>query len=185
MNIILRESNSLILDSQFFLVKRGRGFIRVIFENGQVYNCAFHSGDIVGNFFSFHKPNFLDNFQLPFHFEIVTISEFTELELLDLNYVNDNFINQFVIQLLRQNFINIVHFLLPKQLSFLLTLLDISENGIVNKECLTYENFHMSKSSFYSIYSQMKKEKILSEGKNSILLNMAKAMKKMSSCIES
>lgn len=184
MNIILREGNSLILDSQFFLVKKGKGFIRVIFENGQVYNCTFHNGDIVGDFFSIHRPSFLDNFHLPFHFEIMTISEFTELELLDIKYVNDNFCNQFVSQLLRQNFINIIHFLLPKQLSFLLTLIDISENGVVNQECLTYENFHMSKSSFYSIYSQMKKEKILSEGKNRILLNMARVMKKMSSCVE-
>lgn len=52
--------------------------------------------------------------------------------------------------------------------------LHLNDNGYVYKKEISYENFNISKSQFYLIYSNLKKENFLSEVDNKIFLNLKK-----------
>ena len=53
-------------------------------------------------------------------------------------------------------------------------IVELKEDGYVYKKEISYENFNISKSQFYLIYSNLKKENFLSEVDNKIFLNLKK-----------
>lgn len=49
-----------------------------------------------------------------------------------------------------------------------------NEKGVLSKEHIRFENFTMSKSQFYSLYAELKKEKYIIEKKSQIFLDLGR-----------
>lgn len=174
MQILLKKSNMFTLDSELFLIKKGKVFFKIVFSNGKIYNCIFKKGEIIGDFFYFFNIDLFKKFNIEFHLEIMAISDLVELEKVEFIQDFTSITYKLIQQLLKHSFINYLQVMFPKQISFLITLLSLSENGVVHKYNCNFENFHMSRSMFYHIYSTLKKEKFFSEKKEKIFLDSIK-----------
>lgn len=174
MQILLKNSNVFNLDSELFLIKQGKVLLKYVFNNGKVFNCIFTKDEIVGDFFYFFNINFFKKFNIEFYLEVVAISDLVKLEQIHFEKDLNTFNNKLVQQLLKQTFINHLQVIFPKQVSFLITLLALSENGIVYKNNCNFENFHMSRSMFYNIYSGLKKDNFFLEKKEKLFLDSFK-----------
>lgn len=184
MNMTLKASNTLELKNGFFLIKKGKVFVRSIFENGKIIgsNIIFQKGDIVGDFLKL-VPIDIESFHLNIILEIIAIEdcEFEKIEIPNFpnNDEQTNLYEKIIFQLAKKHALDILYILLPKNLYIIAVLSLMSQQGIINKKNINPENFNMSKSQFYNLYSKIKKEKIFTEKKEQICLNLKEVANKL------
>lgn len=176
--ISLNKSERYFLDGKFFLVKRGKVITRDILENGKIITSenSLKEGEVIGNFFNILPEN---NFFVPeIDIEVEALENNTILEEFAFSFdkiMGDIYIQKIFSQLVKKAIIKFLQQLYNTKGYILAILkLHLNDNGYVYKKEISYENFNISKSQFYLIYSNLKKENFLSEVDNKIFLNLKK-----------
>lgn len=175
--IYLQKKETKFLENKFFIVKTGKVIIKNILENGEIIvNENFiNKNEIVGNFFLLSSNN---EFMLPeigIEIEAIENSILEEIHISEQDLSNNLILKKIVSQLIKSYTINFLsHFYdKPKFLLILLKLYADSEGKFLKKD-IHYENFNISKSQFYLILSNLKKQNYLKENNNKITLNLKK-----------
>lgn len=178
--IILEKSKTLYISDNFFLIKNGKILIKYIFENGKIsgHNFVLKKGDIIGNFFKLIPSNEIKySFKLEFLVEIIAL-ENSELESIKLPYFStynlNNIYEKIIYQLLKKQALDTLYIILPKYLYVMAIFLFMSSTGNIDKKNIDPENFNMSKSQFYNVLSKIKKQNIIIEKKENIIVNTEK-----------
>lgn len=179
MNIIsLDKQQRYFLDGKFFLVKKGRIIARDILENGKIITNENYlvEGDLIGNFFILLPKS--DLFIPEIEIEIEALEDNTILEefkFFSETIFSNIYLEKVVIQLIKKSMFKFFYQLYNTK-GYILAILKIylnNRNFILKKE-IHYENFNISKSQFYLIYSKLKKENFITESNNKIFLNLDK-----------
>lgn len=176
--IILNKKERYFLEDKFYIVTSGSVCAYDIFENGKYIpkEACFKKGEIVGNFFEIYPS---ENLVLPeMEVEIIAIEDNTIIEEFKFEkrvLVNNLEFSKIVTQLLKENIFKLFYHLYDKK-GYLLALLKFYANdqGVLLKEQLHYENFLISKSLFYNVYTELKEEKYIREIDKNIKLNLNK-----------
>lgn len=179
MNIIsLDKQQRYFLDGKFFLVKKGRIIARDILENGKIITNENYliEGDLIGNFFTLLPRR--DLFIPEIEIEIEALENNTILE--EFKFSSEEiFCNVYsekvVIQLIKKSIFKFFYQLYDTK-GYILAVLKLYPNNrtFISKKEIHYENFNISKSQFYLIYSKLKKENFIIESNNKIFLNLDK-----------
>lgn len=165
MEINLIENEIMLLDSNFFILKKGEIIVRYIFEDGKISNFEFplNPGDINGNFFNLLSDD------SPFYNEVtveIQANKDSTIEVfeLDSNKVDFEILNKMILQLTKQLIIKLWFQLYSKE-NFILLLLRIYTKKYNKslKKHIKYEIFNISRSQFYLLYSKLKKQKNIIE----------------------
>lgn len=174
----LNKKERHFLDGKFFLIKKGKVISRDILESGKIIsneNCL-KAGEIVGDFFKF-LPNT----------QILILETEVEIEALEDNSVLEEFdfcpdiiaqndgLQKIILQLIKKNMIKFFYQLYDTK-GYILAILKLyaDNNGRILKSEINHENFNISRSQFYLLYSSLKKDKFISEEKKNIYLNVNK-----------
>lgn len=179
MNIIsLDKQQRYFLDGKFFLVKKGRIIARDILENGKIITNENYliEGDLIGNFFTLLPRR--DLFIPEIEIEIEALENNTILE--EFKFSSEEiFCNVYsekvVIQLIKKSIFKFFYQLYDTK-GYILAVLKLYLNNrtFISKKEIHYENFNISKSQFYLIYSKLKKENFITESNDKIFLNSDK-----------
>lgn len=175
--IYLQKKESMFLEKKFFIIKKGKVIVKNLLENGEIIvnaNCV-NKNEIVGNFFLLSSNN---EFLLPnigIEIEAIKDSVLEEIHISKKDIFNNLILKKIVSQLIKSYTINFLSYFYdtPKFLLILLRLYADSE-GNLSKKDIHYENFNISKSQFYLIFSKLKKENYLKEKNSEISLNLEK-----------
>lgn len=176
--IILNKKERYFLYNKFFLISSGSVSAYEIFENGKYLpkSGKLKSGDIIGNFFYHFLP---PEFNLPeIEVEVIALEDNTILEefSFDINEISENFhLNKLIFQLIQENIFRLFYHLYDKK-RYILAVLKYYSNpsGVIFKDQIRTENFSMSKSQFYSLYNELKQDKLIIEEQHYIVLNLEK-----------
>lgn len=176
--ITLDKRDRYYLDGKFYIVKKGKAITRDILENGKIVtneNCL-GSGEIVGNFFKLINPS--DIYIPEIEVEVEALEDNTVLEKLDFNpsmLKSDPFFSKVIDHLVKKSLIKFFYQLYDTQ-GYILAVLKLYNNdsGFIYKKDINYENFNISRSQFYLVFSKLKKEKYILEVNDSIYLNLKK-----------
>lgn len=176
--ITLDKRDRYYLDGKFYIVKKGKAITRDILENGKIVtneNCL-GSGEIVGNFFKLINPS--DIYIPEIEVEVEALEDNTVLEKLDFNpsmLKSDPFFSKVIDHLVKKSLIKFFYQLYDTQ-GYILAVLKLYNNdsGFIYKKDINYENFNISRSQFYLVFSKLKKEKYILEINDSIYLNLKK-----------
>jgi len=179
MNIIsLNKTERYYLDGKFYIIKKGKIISRDILENGKIltYENYLTSGEVIGNFFRF--LNIKDIYIPDIDIEIEALENDTILEELNFDsniLTDDNFISKIITHLAKKTLIKFFYQLYDTQ-GYVMSILKLYNNdsGFISKKELNYENFNISKSQFYLIFSKLKKEKYILDDSEGIYLNLKK-----------
>lgn len=176
--VVLNKKERYFLEGKFYIVTNGSLCAYDIFENGKYIpkEACFKAGEIVGNFFEIF-PN--KNLVLPeMEVEIMAMEDNTIIEEFKFEkrtLITNLEFSKIISQLLKENIFKLFYHLYDKK-GYLLAILKFyaDEKGILLKEQLHYENFLMSKSLFYNVYTDLKDEKYIKEVNKNIKLNLNK-----------
>lgn len=176
--IVLKRKERMIVEDKFFRVVSGKVNVCDIFANGKSFpkDGYLQAGDLIGNFFSYFHDDKIPSIEI--EMEITALENNTVIEEIQLNReeINkNNKVKEMLIQLIRENAFKLLQFSHDKK-GYLLVVLKYyaNEKGKLSKEDIRHENYIISKSQFYSIYTQLKKEKFLEEKEEGIYLNLPK-----------
>lgn len=178
--IVLRKKERYFLSDKFYLVINGSICAYDIFENGKSLpkEGCFKKGEIIGNFFRCFPT---ENLPLPLpetEVEIVAMEDNTIIEefKFEAKNISTNLgLSKIIVQLLKENIFKLLYHLYDKK-GYLLAILKFyaDDKGVLLREQIHYENFLMSKSQFYNIYTSLKEEKYLKEENKNVKLNLKK-----------
>lgn len=172
--IILNPNEKYYLDGKFFLVKKGKIITKDILPNGKIIsneNCL-REGEIIGNFFNFLKCECLSIPEVDIEVEALEQSILEEFKFPQLdNYIFEKMLSQ----LIKKSTIKFLYHLYDKK-GYILAVLKLyaDSDGKIPKKEINYENFNVSKSQFYVLFSKLKQDKFLKEEKNKIILDIKK-----------
>lgn len=184
MERILKAKEKLLLNNKYYIIKIGKVITKDILSSGKIISNeeCLREGEIIGNFLNFFT---ISNFYIPeVEVEIEALEE-TILEefLFEKNiFSKENLIIEKLIQhLIRKAIIKSLYQIYSKE-AYILAILKLyaNNNGILSKKEISYENFNISKSQFYLIFSKLKSENYLYEIEKNIYLNLDKINKKLS-----
>ncbi|MGL5413956.1 hypothetical protein [Cetobacterium sp.] len=175
--ISLKKHKQLFIENNFFVIHKGRVNIKIILENGNAIggDICFQDSDIIGNFFLLSS---IPNISFPYISLEVKALEDTILEefyVHQIKILNNFYLDSMLKYLIKHYYLKLLSHIYNKKM-YILILLSFyaTSKGIILKKHIHYENFNISKSQFYLIYSKLKKENYLEEKNNKILLNLAK-----------
>lgn len=181
--IILKKRERYLLADKFYMIKNGSICAYNIFENGKCIpkEVCLKKGEIIGNFFQYLPSENLSLSIPETEIEIVAMEENTIIEEFnfDSKVISSNLgLAKIINQLLKDNIFKLFYHLYDKK-GYLLAIFKFYANskGIVSKEQIHYENFLMSKSQFYNIYTNLKVEKFIREIDKNIYLDLEKINK--------
>lgn len=183
--VILEKGEIFFLDGKFFLIREGRVISRAILPNGRVIsheNC-FREGELVGNFFGFLENQLLDSRLLVPEIEIqIEVLEnetvLEEISLTSRDIAQYKYLEIMIIQLIKTSLIKSLHLLYDSKRYILAVLkLHANEKGVILKNEVKYDNFNISRSQFYLLYSNLKKEEFIVEDRQFVKLNIKKVDK--------
>lgn len=176
--IVLNRHDRYYLDGKFYIVKKGKLISRDILETGKVITNEnfLKKGEMIGNFFEFLPQN---NMMLPeIDIEVEALEDDTVLE--EFNFCSKDifqniYFEKIIIQLIKKSMIKFFYQLYDTK-GYIMAILKLYANGegIIAKKEINYENFNISRSQFYLIYSKLKKEKYITEIGKKIQLNLTK-----------
>lgn len=176
--IILKKKERMIVEDRFFRIVSGKVNVCDIFANGKSFpkDGYLQAGDLIGNFFTYFHGDKIPYIEI--EMEITALENNTIIEEIQINRdeINKNHrVKEILIQLIRENAFKLLQFSHDKK-GYLLVALKYYANDIgkLAKEDIRYENYIISKSQFYSIYTQLKKEKFLEEKEEGVYLNLPK-----------
>lgn len=177
LKVDLSSNEKYYLDGRFFLITKGKVITKDILASGKIIsneNCL-REGELVGNFFNI-SSNF--NVNLPeIDVEVEALEETTleEFKFSKKDILKNTVFEKMLSQLIKKSIIKFLYQLYDSK-GYILAILKLyanSDNEIPKKE-ISYENFNISKSQFYLIYSKLKKENYIIEEKNLVKLNIEK-----------
>lgn len=175
--IRLNPSEKYYIDGKLFLIKKGKVITKYILPNGKIIsneNCL-REGEIIGNFFSFLKCNYFSVPEVDVEVEALENSLLEELKFSELELLNNCVVEKMLSQLIKKSIIKFLYQLYDKK-GYILAILKmyVDSKGRIPKKEIKYENFNISKSQFYAIFSKLKEDKFLKEKENEIILNLKK-----------
>lgn len=173
------------LDGKFFIVKKGKLVSRDILDSGKIITNENYlkEGDLIGNFFEFLPDN---NIILPeIDIEVEALEDGTILEEFEFS-ADDIFQNiyfeKILMQLIKKSMIKFFYQVYDTK-GYIMAILKLyaDDEKTIAKKDINYENFNISRSQFYLIYSKLKKEKFIIEKEKKIILNIEKIDEYLSS----
>lgn len=175
--IVLNPNEKYYLDGKFFLIKKGKVITRDILPNGKIIsneNCL-REGEIVGNFFSFLKCEYLSVPEVDIEVEALEKSVLEEFKFSQLEIMSNSTFGKMLSQLIKKSTIKFLYQLYDKK-GYILAVLKLYADfeGKIPKKEINYENFNVSKSQFYAIFSKLKQDDFLKEEEKQIVLNIQK-----------
>lgn len=98
-----------------------------------------------------------------------------EFHFTSKDILNNIYLEKLFFQLIKKNMIKFFYQLYDTK-GYILAILKLyaDDSGIILKDEISYENFNVSKSQFYLLYSKLKKEKFIQEENKKIYLNLDK-----------
>lgn len=177
--VILKRKERYLLNGNFYKIIRGSVTAYDIFENGKSLpkDGCFKNGDFIGNFFGCFDQK--DSLLFPeTEVEIVALEDNTILENFTFSRKeigNNIVLEQLILRLARENIFKLFQYLYDKK-GYILAVLKFSANdrGYVVPDYVHPENFNMSRSQFYSLYTKLKNDRYVIETKNSVQLDLEK-----------
>ncbi len=177
LKVDLSSNEKYYLDGRFFLITKGKVITKDILASGKIISneSCLREGELVGNFFNI-SSNF--NVNLPeIDVEVEALEETTleEFKFSKKDILKNTVFEKMLSQLIKKSIIKFLYQLYDSK-GYILAILKLyanSDNEIPKKE-ISYENFNISKSQFYLIYSKLKKENYIIEEKNLVKLNIEK-----------
>lgn len=163
--IRLKRGERYFLNDKFFIIKKGKISSKDILENGRIIASEdfLRTGEIIGNFFRF-LPKIKINFP-EIEIEVEAVENDVILEEIDFSYgslQNNGYLGKMLECLIKKAAIKFFYQLYDTKGYILVVLkLYLNDNKFIEKEEIRYENFNISKSQFYLIYSALKKEKFI------------------------
>ena len=175
--IKLNPHEKYYLDGRFFLIKKGKVITKDILPNGKVIsneNCL-REGEIVGNFFNFLKCEYLSVPEIDIEVEALEKTILEEFKFSHPEIISNVIFEKMLSQLIKKSTIKFLYQLYDKK-GYMLAILKLyaDSKGKIPKKEINYENFNISKSQFYVLFSKLKQERFLKEEKNDIFLNLEK-----------
>lgn len=174
--IFLNKNEKYYIEDKFFLIKKGRVITKDILANGKVIANEYcvEEGEIIGNFFSFLN----EKFEIPeLHIEVDALkeTELLEFEFSKNEVLNNKIFEKVLKQLIQRSVIKFLYQLYDTK-GYIMAILKLyaDEYGTIIKKEISYENFNISRSQFYLLFFNMKKEGYLKEDKKHINLNLEK-----------
>lgn len=177
-NIILQKRQSKLTDKKIFIVKSGKIITRDILETGKVITNESYltAGELVCNFSKFLL---LQDFKVPeIEVEIVAMENNTILEELNVTVdelMGNSYSQKIICSLLKKVSLKLFYQLYDTK-GYVLAVLKLyrERKKFIYKADIHYENFNISKSQFYLIYRNLKKESFLTEVNDKVYLNSKK-----------
>lgn len=178
--IVLKKKERIFIDNRFYIILKGSILAYDIFQNGKYLpkGGKFKEGDIIGNFFSLK----INNLSLPeVSVEGVALEDDTILEEFKFNpevFFSSTGVEKILFQLIKENLFKLFYQLYDKK-RYILSVLRFytDKSGKLSKEYVRFENFAISKSQFYSLLTELKKDKFILEKDNELFLNLKKVEK--------
>lgn len=175
--IKLNPYEKFYLDQQFFLVKTGKIITKDILPNGKIIsneNCL-KEGDIIGNFFNFLECEALNIPNIDIEIEALEETTLEKLDRFQLTALNNSIFEKVLLHLIKKTTIKFLHHLYGNK-GYILVILKLysDQNGKISKKEINHENFNISKSQFYLLYSKLKQENFFVENKKEIILDIKK-----------
>lgn len=176
--ITLNKKDRYFLDGKFFIVKKGKLISRDILETGKIItneNCL-KEGELIGNFFEFLPKN---NLMVPeVDIEVEALEDETILEEFKFSssdILKNIYLEKIISQLIKKSMIKFFYQLYDTK-GYIMAILKLyaDNNGKILKSEINYENFNISRSQFYLIYSNLKKEKFIFEKEAVVYLDLSK-----------
>lgn len=174
--IFLKKSEKYCIDDKFFLIKEGRVITKDVLANGKVIanECYLGEGEIIGNFFSFSTGRI----ELPeIHIEVDALenTKLVEFEFSKNDILTNQTFGKVLKHLVQRSVIKFLYQLYDTK-GYIMSILNLyaDSKGVVNKKDINYENFNISRSQFYLLLLNMKKDGYLKESNNHIHLNLEK-----------
>lgn len=177
-NVILNNRERYFLEDRFFLVKKGKIITRNILENGKLIanEYSLKAGDLVGNIFKLSPAEEFPH--LDVDIEIEAIEDGTVLEELDVDIekISKDFLLSKLLNSFSKRILASLFFHVYDSKGYILAILKLyfSDKKCLPIENIHFENFNLSKSQFYLVFSKLKKEGYIRESNNTITLNMKK-----------
>lgn len=175
--IKLNSSEKYYVDGRFFLIKKGKVITKYILPNGKIIsneNCL-REGEIIGNFFNFLKCKYFFIPEVDVEVEALEYSILEEFKFSESELLNNWIFEKMLSQLIKKSTIKFLYQLYDKK-GYVLAILKmyVDSKGRIPKKEIKYENFNISKSQFYAIYSKLKEDKFLKEIEKEIILDIQK-----------
>ena len=174
--IFLNKNDKYYVDDKFFLIKKGKVVTKDVLANGKVIanEYCLEEGEIIGNFFSFSN----ERFEIPeIHIEVDALeeTELLEFEFSKNEILNNKIFGKVLKQLVQRSVIKFLYQLYDTK-GYIMAILKLYADGlgVIRKKEINYENFNISRSQFYLIFLNMKKEGYLKEDKEHISLDLQK-----------
>lgn len=182
-DISLKKKEALFLDNdKIYSIVSGKIIVREVFSNGKIVNSEVPlvSGDIVGNFFNIY--GLYKNITKGLAVEVEAIDDTIMVELnkdemsQKIKSFSTGIVGNLMEQMLKKQLINICHHIYSKKGYILAVLLMHSkENEYIPKSFLNHEVFNLSRSQFFMVISELKKEGILEKKLDKIKVDKNKA----------
>lgn len=175
--ITLNAQDRYLTNGKFFEIKKGKILVREILTSGKIitYENCLKQGELVGNFFNFLPKEDLLISETETEIEALvdgTIIE--EFQINPLEFQINPSMEKMINQLIKNIIVKFFYQVYDTKGYILAILTMYSENGIILKKQINYENFVISKSQFYVVYTKLKEENFLKENNKIITLNLSK-----------
>ncbi|MGL5903661.1 MAG: hypothetical protein ACRCZO_13345 [Cetobacterium sp.] len=175
--IAIKKGEYYFLDDKFFIVKKGKVLARDILASGKVIpnEHYFSEGEVIGNFFKFVKDERLTVPNVDIEIEALRDSELEEFSFSKTQLVENIFFERIITQLIKKSTIKFLENLYDSK-GYILSILKLYANSEmeIEKKEVSFENFNMSKSQYYSKISELKKENYIEEDGKIWRLNLEK-----------
>ncbi|MGL4510066.1 hypothetical protein [Cetobacterium sp.] len=184
-DISLKSKDTLFLDdSKIYSIISGKIIVREVFSNGKVVNSEvpLSSGDIVGNFFNIYGlyKNITKGLAVEIEaIEDTIINELNKTETYEkIKKFSSGLVGNLMEQMLKKQLINICHHIYSKKGYILAVLLMHSKDSeYISKDLLNHEVFNLSRSQFFMVISELKKEGILEKKQDKVKVDKKRAEK--------
>lgn len=180
LRIHLEKNEKFFLGDKFFIVKKGEVVVKKLLENGEIIvnENYVKTGEIIGNFFLLTEIDYLELPNVEIEIESLENVTLEEIKISKDDISNNLIFKKLFSQLIKQYIIKFLSHVYDTQ-RFILSLLRLNSDldGVIMKKNINYEYFNISKSQYYLLLGNMKKEKLFKEDRNKILLDLKKIEK--------
>lgn len=173
--LLLKKNQKKYVEDKFYLIKKGKILTKDIFPNGKyvVNENYLKKGDIIGNLLNFYNLKD-ENIEKNSELEIKAL-ENSILEEINFSLNKIDIVGNVMEQLTRKVRSRLIFHKYSKEGYILAAMLSYGgEEGVIKKSDITYEDFNMSRSQFYLIFSKLKKDNFFTLENNSYILNKDK-----------
>lgn len=173
--IILKKNQKKKIEDKFYIIEKGKILTKDIFLNDRyVSNESYlKTGDIVGNILNFYNLTDEKNIN-DTELEIKALED-TYLKEINFTLNDVDFVENIIYQLTKKVENRLLFHKYKKEEYVLSSMLSYSNNeGIINKNDITFEDFNLSRSQFYLILSKLKESKFFYIKDENYILNIEK-----------